>query len=322
MTKEISLDDALDGFKHFCAENPYTGTTQQIVTLSLGLYEAGKRLKPAAFRLYKEATDINPKIVSKLNVIGKTLGKLNEKERRDVVKQLPASYSTIHLLCSLPPNELVTAARSGSLTPTISIREAKDYVTQVRFPQIAATDGDKGRWGAKQEHLFSVYRPEEHPLAGEALQALETALRQVCADYGVELRHAKSNSTKTLKQQARAEREVFWRGLLQKELTRNWFVKQPEAVKKQFNLKTMEELHEAPLRSFTGFLIKADGGRELFWEKHGQAYVAKLQLLMEKTEDNAQRYNLKRRLEEVMETRRELTVWNNIMLKNSGFLYR
>ena len=49
MTKEISLDDALDGFKHFCAENPYTGTTQQIVTLSLGLHEAGKRLKPSAF---------------------------------------------------------------------------------------------------------------------------------------------------------------------------------------------------------------------------------------------------------------------------------
>ena len=153
MTKEISLDDALDGFKHFCAENPYTGTTQQIVTLSLGLHEAGKRLQPSAFRLYKEATDINPKIVSKLNVIGKTLGKMNEKERRDVVEKLPASYSTIHLLCSLPPNELVTAARSGSLTPSISIREAKDYVTQVRFPQIAATDGDKGRWSIKQEHL-------------------------------------------------------------------------------------------------------------------------------------------------------------------------
>ena len=106
--------------------------------------------------------------------------------------------------------------------------------------------------------------------------------------------------------------------MLERELTSKWFNGLDDAVKKQFNLKTIDEMRDAPLRSFTGFLIKADGGREKFWEKHGQAYVAKVQFLMAHTEDRAQRFNLKRRLEEVMGNRKELAIWNNVMLKSSG----
>ena len=89
---------------------------------------------------------------------------------------------------------------------------------------------------------------------------------------------------------------------------------------KQFNIKTVDELRDTPLRQFTGFLINADLGREKFWKIHGQAYVAKVQFLMNTTEDNAQRYNHKRRLEDVMGKRTELAVWNNVILKNSGFI--
>ena len=108
--------------------------------------------------------------------------------------------------------------------------------------------------------------------------------------------------------------------MLEKELTQKWFKGLPDEVKKQFNLKTIDELRDTPLRNFTGFLIRADGGREHFWVNHGQAYVAKVQFLMESTEDRAQKYNLKRRLEEVLGDRRELAVWNNVMLKNSGLI--
>ena len=85
-------------------------------------------------------------------------------------------------------------------------------------------------------------------------------------------------------------------------------------------IKTIDELRDAPLRSFTGFLIRADGGRENFYQSHGQAYVAKINFLMASTEDRAQRYNLKRRLEEVMGDKKELAIWNNVMLKNSGLI--
>ena len=58
------------------------------------------------------------------------------------------------------------------------------------------------------------------------------------------LRVANTDGTRTLKQQERAEREVFWRGVLERELTSKWFKAMPEEVKKQFNLKTIGELHD------------------------------------------------------------------------------
>ena len=288
--------------------------------MSLGIAEASARLGASTFSLYKEATGIGDKVFSKLKVIGKTLLSLPENERRDVVRRLPPSYSTIHVLCSLSPDELITGALSGAITTSMSVRTAKEYVKQVRFPALAAADGEKGRWGTKQEHLYGVYRPEDVPLGAEQVQTLQEALRRVCEEYSVVLRVANSDGTRTLKQQERAEREVFWRGVLERELTSRWFKEMPDEVKKQFNLKTIAELHETPLRCFTGFLINADGGKKLFWDKHGQAYVAKLNYLMERTDDRAQRFNLKRRLEEVMAQRTHLAVWNNTLLKQIGFI--
>ena len=87
------------------------------------------------------------------------------------------------------------------------------------------------------------------------------------------------------------------------------------------DFRRRDEVMEAPLRAFTGFLMKTSGGREAFWETHGQAYVAKIHLLQEKTDDNAQRYNLKRRLEQVLGERSNLCVWRNILVKESGFFY-
>ena len=53
--------------------------------------------------------------------------------------------------------------------------------------------------------------------------------------------------------------------------------------------------------------------------QHGQNYVAKVHLEMEKTDDHAQRYNLKRRLEEVLGDRQELAIWTNLILKEGGY---
>ena len=73
------------------------------------------------------------------------------------------------------------------------------------------------------------------------------------------------------------------------------------------------------LSTFTNFLQRIDRGKAEFWQKHGQNYVAKVHLEMEKTDDHAQRYNLKRRLEEVLGDRRELAIWTNLMLKEGGY---
>ena len=110
--------------------------------------------------------------------------------------------------------------------------------------------------------------------------------------------------------------------MLEEELPQKWFNTTDEAVRKQFNLKVVEEVWDAPLRSFTGFLIRTGGGRDKFYKERGQAYVAKLHYLQETTESRANRYNLKLRIEKVLghEDGTALAIWRNVVLKNSGFI--
>ena len=52
-----------------------------------------------------------------------------------------------------------------------------------------------------------------------------------------------------------------------------------------------------------GFLQRVNRVIALFLHRYGQNHIAKVHLEMEKTDDHAQRYNLKWRLEEVLGNR-------------------
>ena len=93
-----------------------------------------------------------------------------------------------------------------------------------------------------------------------------------------------------------------------------------DELRKQFNIRSLEELVNTPIRSFTGFLVNAEGSRKQFWLNHGKAYIAKLQLEQQKTDNKSQRFNLRTRIEKVMGERTELAIWNNQVLMNSGFI--
>ena len=315
MTPKQTLGTALKVAKN----NPYTGTSKQICNLSISIAETFRSLDSSIYGLYKNDINISPKIFSKLKVIGEKLLDIPEDKRRDLVDRLPASYSTIHILCALDPEELVTAVKSKVITSSVSVREAKAYVRQVRFPTKAALDGEKGKWGYKQENLFNIVRPDDVHMSEEVMNILKNELRKVCTEYGAQLQVANPSGTATLRKQERNEKGLFWKAILRKQLNQKWFDKASDPIKKQFNIRTVQELHEAPIRSFTGFIIKASGGKETFWQKHGESYIAKLQMLAETTEDAAQRYNYRRRLETVMSERKELAIWNNLILKDSGF---
>lgn len=317
-------DKALEDFVSLLAKNPHTGTAEQVVTLSLAIAEAHQTLPAGTFALSKEASGLGDKVFSKLKVIGERLGQLDLKTRTEVIKGLPDSYSTIQVLCSLKPEELATAIKTKQVTPKISVRAASAYVKKVRFPRQAVVPAEVGmpRWSRADEVLYQVIRPESTVL-GEDLQLhLQIELREVCARYGAELHKAKSTSTIALREADRKEKAAFWRQVLEDELPQKWFQETNEAVRKQFNLKVVEEVWDAPLRTFTGFLIRTGGGQAKFYEEHGQAYVAKLHYLQEATESRTNRYNLKRRIEEVLghEKGIELAKWRNIVLKNSGLI--
>ena len=315
-------EKGLATFKKLVAENPHTGTVQQVVNLSIGIATTAERLSPATLAIYRDASGVGEKVFSKLKVIGERIGQLDDKIHRDVINGLPASYSTIHLLCSLKADELTTAVRTKQVTPKTSVRAAQTYVRQVRFPRQSLGGGnvEKGRWSVKEETLYRVCRPEDTPLSEDLQRQLEDDLRKVCSRYGMDVRRATNEGTTALRDADRKERAAFWREVLEEQLPQKWFQETDKEVRKTFNVKVVEEIWDAPLRTFTGFLIKAGKGREHFYEEHGQAYVAKLHYLQETTESRATRYNLKRRIDEVLAHKEgtKLAIWRNVVLKNSG----
>ena len=100
-----------------------------------------------------------------------------------------------------------------------------------------------------------------------------------------------------------------------------WFKINIEApLRKEFNIKTHEELHDLPLRSWRSITIKSMGSKEDWEDIYGQLYVAKLQMLSEFTEDIGQRYNYRKRLGQLFDERSDLEIWNNLQLKEGGFI--
>ena len=317
MTDSNSIANAIQIAK----DNPFDGTIQQVCNLSISIAESSKTMDKSVFNLYKEKIGIEPKTFSKLKVIGEKLLEANEQDKKAIINDLPASYGTLHIICSkLSIEEIKTAIKGRCITKTLSFRGADKYVKQVRFPHKFANDGDKGRWSIKQDHLFSIFRRDTIVLEGEALERCENALRKICKEYQLDLRNPKEDSIASIRVEERATKAAFWRRRLEELVTEKWFAEQSAEVKKQFNLKKVEEVIDAPLRTFTGFLVCCGCGKKKFFDVWGKAYIAKVHMLEETTEDAANRYNYRRRLEEKLGDKRELLVWNNMVLSSAGFI--
>ena len=302
-------------------ENPIDGTNEQVITLSISIAKSSNTMDKSVFNLYKEKVGISPKVFSKLKVIGDTLLAVSDEERKGMMDYLPSAYNSLYLICSkLSPDEIRTAIKSKCITKTISYRQTDKYVKQIRYPYKFSTDGDKGRWSIKQEHLFSIFRRDMVVLEGEALERCEDALRKICRDYQLDLRRPKEDSIASIRVEERATKAAFWRRRLEDLITEKWFAEQPMELKKQFNVKKVEEVIDSPLRTFTGFLVRCGCGKKRFFDVWGKAYIAKIHLLEETTEDNANRYNYRRRLEEKLGSRTDLAVWNNLVLRDAGFI--
>jgi len=314
---------AIADYQDLIASNPHTGTPEQVVTICMGIATAHEQLDRDSFKQLRDWADaereINEKVFSKLKVIGKTLKKIPPSDFEDIRKKLPQSYSAIHVLCSLKPEELVRAVKSGKIDSKLSVRSAEAYVKQIRYGALPPQEKSIKKDLDQLEIIYGIYRYKTQALDSETKEKLKTDLETICQQYGVEVRVIENQSMTHLKQQNRIKKECFWREVLEEEVTDAWFQSISKVLKKQFNLKSKDEFIHAPLRSFTGLIMKAEGSRKLFWDHHGKTYVAKLCLEQEKTEDRVQRHNLKRRLEEVMAEQKDLAVWVNTRIKEVGF---
>jgi hypothetical protein len=106
---------------------------------------------------------------------------------------------------------------------------------------------------------------------------------------------------------------------LNKELDQKWFDKASTSIKKQFNISSLKELHESPIRTFTSFIIKVEGDKTIFWNDYGKAYISKLQMLSELDADTRQRYNYRKRLNSYLQDKKDLKVWVELVLEEGGF---
>ena len=209
-------------------DNPIDGTTEQVITLSISIAKSSNTMDKSVFNLYKEKVGISPKVFSKLKVIGDTLLAVSDEERKGMMDYLPSAYNSLYLICSkLSPDEIRTAIKSKCITKTISYRQTDKYVKQIRYPYKFSTDGDKGRWSIKQEHLFSIFRRDMVVLEGEALERCEDALRKICRDYQLDLRRPKEDSIASIRVEERATKAAFWRRRLEDLITEKWFAEQP-----------------------------------------------------------------------------------------------
>ena len=296
--------------------NPYKGTAKQIAKLSISIAQSAQIFDHSVFALYKDKINISPKIFSKLKVIGETLLEVKEQERNLLINQFPDSYTTIHILCSISTKYLVTGAEKGDITANTTAKEAQLYVQQIRFP---TGDGEKGKWGYKQEHLFNIVRPDDVPMSTTSLNNLKSDIRKICLEYGAELQVPNPSGTTPLRQQERKEKALFWKSILNKQIDQKWFDKTPKSTRNKFNIQSLEDLHESDIKTFTSFIIKVEGSKDIFWNTYGKAYICKLQILAEEHPETGQRYNYRKRLKSYLEDKNELRIWNDLVLEENGF---
>ena len=84
----------LEEFLKFIECNPYTGSSHEIVELSLGIFDASVSLDDSIFYKYKKRSGVNEKVFSKLRVIGKSLRALTDKQLALVIPSLPSLSET------------------------------------------------------------------------------------------------------------------------------------------------------------------------------------------------------------------------------------
>ena len=78
----------------------YKGSARDIVQSSILIAKKSIQHENTVLNLIRDELEINPKVFSKLKIIGLKMLEIDKKNRQELVKQLPDSYSTIHC-CSL-----------------------------------------------------------------------------------------------------------------------------------------------------------------------------------------------------------------------------
>lgn len=259
--------------------------------LQIAALIAGARsdLSDEDYEQLREGAGVNSKVWSKLLQIGQ------DTRLPPLVSQLPPSYTTIHGIHCLTSSELQQALDDGAIRPTVAMAVVRRWLQEVRQEKV---DG-----GARLEAQLSVQGPLVTLQQGRALTQMEwdelrVKLEELVRPYEVKCLYPLAGTLLAAKRKTAQQRASAIGEKLLVRLQQSWS-DAPEDLKSLFKLNSPKDIVDGSLQTFTGFYMKLAESRDLFWQKNGADYILKIALEFNKSPARAQRFNYKRRLQEI-----------------------
>ena len=263
-----------------------SGTVEEILTICRVIRNAKETLTDDAFRELRDEWDGSEKVWSKLLQVGMD-------DRLDEIKNLlPAKYTTIHQIHCFSDEELKAGIEEGMITPDVSQGDLTRWLKALRLRGTGQEVPDDFT------PLASVLTPPS--VTEETLERFRGDLQKLVSVYGFKTQYDGDHTAISLRQQRSQDRSKEMVGTLLKDLKSTWDNSEHE-LRTIFSLNSLEDLVEGQMSSFTGFLNKVRGGRDGFWAFHSNDYIHKIALEYLKTESRGQRFNYRRRMQEVSE---------------------
>lgn len=264
-----------------------TGTTDDILRTCSVIASAKDALSPDDFRDLRDRAPITDKVWSKLLQIGL------DTRLEGLKDSLPSKWSTIYQVHTLSDEELQDAVKDGAIHPKVSQGTLTRYLKEKRF------QGTAEGMPEDFESLVQVLIPQD--AQEEEVERFKGDLDKLVSVYGFRTQYVGDTSAVALRQKRSQDKGQELMGTLFRDLKTTWD-NSPDNLKTLFSLSSLDDLVNAPMNDFTGFLNRVRKNREGFWTFHGHDYIHKIALEYLKTTSRAQRFNYRRRLREVGET--------------------
>ena len=262
------------------------GTTGEEVLATCSLIAtASKDWSAEQIKEFQQSEDLNSKVWDKLVAIGK-----NERLHSFDTNKLPGSYTALYALVTLSQEEWLEALRDEVVFATAPARLILDWTRRFR-----SGDLDKD----SEEVILTMI--QEKPLSEQESADLFREINKVSNLYGARIILGRPGvrQRKTVEKERLQHKDQITQLLAP--MLDGIIDKASEELRKLFEIESDDDLLNADMKHFAGFLMKLSGSREQFWKEYGSAYCLKIGKEFVSSESKAQRGNYKRRLKEVLE---------------------
>lgn len=263
------------------AKERFGATAAEVLETAALIAAADQDWDKATIAAFQKEQEIHQKVWGKLVAIHK------DQRLKPLQEQLPASYTALYALVVMTPQELKAAGAEGVVRSNASSRSILEWTKAFRL---------RGTGIEQEVPLTLVLRQE---MSSEQQQDLLEALKGLADQFGADLLEGKGGvkqaSIKSDRRKALAQQ--IEEDLLQEIGT--VVAGAPHDLKHRFGVSSAVDLISAPRATFTGFFQNLVGKVRIeFWKQFGRAYCLKIARDFNLTESRAERFQLKKRIQE------------------------